>query len=245
MKIAKLNITPTQITRNGIIDNYYVVSDNYDFILNSAEDVTSAVNLKIFFDINRINFKEYIDSLMSFVDSVGFSFLDFNDKNIAASMFVVSKSDRDSMFTEQEQRQNAIIYQNLLHRHQEELTFVNRVDYYVNNNQSISGANSYIVYNEVSGDTISSTNFFSGGTPLETIIKSIVSTYSFSGGGGSLLPVFSDDYGVNKTYIGYGSEDACKILRVISSGTTYESLWAEDSEALNKMWSARTSYNYF
>ena len=91
--------------------------------------------------------------------------------------------------------------------------------------------------------TISSSVFFSGTTPLETIIGTIISSYSFSGGG--LLPVFSEQYGINKTYIGYGTESACKILRVISSGATYESLWAEDSQTLSKVWSARTSYNYF
>lgn len=47
------------------------------------------------------------------------------------------------------------------------------------------------------------------------------------------------------SYIGYGQEGACKILRVISSGRTYTNFWAQGNENLNKVWSARTQYDYF
>ncbi len=63
----------------------------------------------------------------------------------------------------------------------------------------------------------------------------------------SPIPVFDIDQ-VNSTtsYIGYGEINACKIQRVITTGsTTYSSLWANGDESFNKIWANRLSYSYF
>jgi hypothetical protein len=50
----------------------------------------------------------------------------------------------------------------------------------------------------------------------------------------------------NITYIGYGTETACKILRVQTiSGTSYSSLWSNGEETLDKIWVDRETLAYF
>lgn len=50
----------------------------------------------------------------------------------------------------------------------------------------------------------------------------------------------------NVTYLGYGTDIACKILKVETvSGTTYNSFWSDGEETLNKIWVNRQSYSYF
>lgn len=60
------------------------------------------------------------------------------------------------------------------------------------------------------------------------------------------IPVFEiENVSSTKSYIGYGTESACKILEVSSTGSTYTSLWANGNESFDKAWSARTLYSYF
>ena len=50
----------------------------------------------------------------------------------------------------------------------------------------------------------------------------------------------------NITFLGYGEESACKILRIETlSGSSYNSFWSNGEETLDKFWSARTDYSYF
>lgn len=84
--------------------------------------------------------------------------------------------------------------------------------------------------------TFSGGTIFSGSTPLETIIKRLVKT-----------PIFDvDNYSANTTYIGYGTlSTALTITRVISTGSTYETLFAEGNEDFDKNWDNRYVYDYF
>jgi len=64
------------------------------------------------------------------------------------------------------------------------------------------------------------------------------------------IPVFDTDIvSNNKTYIGYGNINACKIQEVTTinsfSGTSYTSLWANGNESFDKIWANRVSYTYF
>lgn len=78
----------------------------------------------------------------------------------------------------------------------------------------------------------------------ESILNSVVSNHL--GDFNELAPFFGEDnYDTNSSYLGYGVEGACKILRIISStGNTYDGLWAEGNQSVDKIWSARTLYNY-
>lgn len=56
MKIAKLNSTPIQYSREDYIDNYFDVVDDYDFSGNTADDMTSLETLFVFYTINRYDY---------------------------------------------------------------------------------------------------------------------------------------------------------------------------------------------
>lgn len=84
----------------------------------------------------------------------------------------------------------------------------------------------------------------SGAVNSHTANPDYINTSILSSGEG-LLPVLLDYYAYNQTYIGYGLENYCKIKQVITSGSSYMSLWASGNESLDKIWSARTSYSYF
>ena len=48
------------------------------------------------------------------------------------------------------------------------------------------------------------------------------------------------------TYLGYGEELECKILKVETlSGSTYNSFWSNGEETLDKIWDNRDTYSYF
>ena len=61
------------------------------------------------------------------------------------------------------------------------------------------------------------------------------------------VPVFEiDNIAYNKSYVGFGTSGACKILEVITAEDgSNTSLWSSGSESFDKIWSARTSYSYF
>ncbi len=56
MKIAKLNTTDLQYTKEGYINNYFNVPDNYNFSANTADDVTSIETLYMFYTLNRYDY---------------------------------------------------------------------------------------------------------------------------------------------------------------------------------------------
>ena len=114
MKIAVLNSNGVQSTRKGKIQYYYAVDDGYNFGGNSATDVTNIEDLKLFHDLLRLNYNEYRDSLVSFVEGVTFSSLSNNEKKILAKNFAVDKSDRDSVLSTEEQEDFASDVQRLI-----------------------------------------------------------------------------------------------------------------------------------
>jgi len=61
------------------------------------------------------------------------------------------------------------------------------------------------------------------------------------------VPVFEiDNVDYNKSYVGFGTSGACKILEVITAvDGSNTSLWSSGNESFNKIWTARTSYSYF
>ena len=66
MKIAVLNSNGIQSTRQGKMQYYYVVDDNYDFSGNAATDVTSVENMSLFSSIFRVDYEDYRDYLLGF-----------------------------------------------------------------------------------------------------------------------------------------------------------------------------------
>jgi hypothetical protein len=58
--------------------------------------------------------------------------------------------------------------------------------------------------------------------------------------------IFDIDTSGTTSYIGYGDSNACKIRRIETiSGSTYEALWSNGEEILDKVWSNRLTYLYF
>lgn len=69
---------------------------------------------------------------------------------------------------------------------------------------------------------------------------------SLSVSGSSILVFDIDDIDYNLSYIGYGTENACKIQQVNTFlNGNYSSLWASGNQIFDKSWSARTTYSYF
>jgi hypothetical protein len=75
-----------------------------DIIKDGYMDVSSITNWDLFGD----RLKDFIyvrDKIKSFVDSIGFNNLSLEEKIISAKYFVVGKTDRDSVLSEEEQYQ--------------------------------------------------------------------------------------------------------------------------------------------
>jgi hypothetical protein len=60
------------------------------------------------------------------------------------------------------------------------------------------------------------------------------------------VPIFDVDNVSNLiSYVGYGSEESCKIQKIVTSPTGYTTFWAEGDENFNKNWDLRLDYSYF
>jgi hypothetical protein len=61
------------------------------------------------------------------------------------------------------------------------------------------------------------------------------------------IPIFDiDNVSNNKSYIGYGEINACKINEITTYiDGSYTSLWADGNHNFNKIWSDRLLYVYF
>lgn len=54
-----------------------------------------------------------------------------------------------------------------------------------------------------------------------------------------------ENYGMNSSYVGYGTPLACNILRVITTDSlTYTQTWASGEKNFNKVWANRANYTY-
>ena len=103
MKIAVLDTHGVQNTKQGKLQYYYDVVDNYDFSGNSATNVTDIPNLRLLSDNLRLNYCDYRDSLISYATGVTFSSLTITDKRILVKNLAVNKVNRDSVYSSEEQ----------------------------------------------------------------------------------------------------------------------------------------------
>lgn len=103
MKLAVKNIHGIQTDNNKKLKYYYLVDYNYDFSGNSATDVTSIGDLGLFKDNLRLNHHKYIKSLNEYSNDNQFSGLTHSDKVVLARYFIVDKTKRDEVLTQQQQ----------------------------------------------------------------------------------------------------------------------------------------------
>jgi hypothetical protein len=100
LKIGEITVKPTKLNNTGA--PYYSFSGSLD--TNIYTDITSNKN---WLDIGKTNY-DYIfcrEQIMGWTAAIGFSGLTQEEKEIASMTFSVSKSDRDSVHTEEEQMQ--------------------------------------------------------------------------------------------------------------------------------------------
>lgn len=108
MKLAVLNSEGTQTKDNLKLRHYYIVGDSYNFSGNSATDVSSLENMHLFYRYNKIGISDFRSWLKDYATSEGFSNLSEDDKIVCAKFMAVSKSDRDSVLSEEEQKRYAV-----------------------------------------------------------------------------------------------------------------------------------------
>jgi len=114
MKIAVLDTNGVQITRQGVMEYYYVVGDNYDFGGNSATNVTNIDDLKLFHSLVRLNYNEYKDSLKTLYGTLTYGNLSTTEQKILCKNFIVDKTKRDVFFNDEEQKDYALTMQQLV-----------------------------------------------------------------------------------------------------------------------------------
>lgn len=131
MKVARLDTLPRQdsLFTGGEPDGRYekrqliVVDDDYDFEVNDSTDVTGVENLKLVHSLGRMNYMEYRDALIVYAQTVTFSNLTTEQKEELCLNFAVDKSDRDSVFSEGDQKKHAKTIQKLVDEANEQITF--------------------------------------------------------------------------------------------------------------------------
>jgi hypothetical protein len=103
MKLAVKNIHGIQTNNSNKLKYYYIVDYGYNFSGNSATDVTTISNLGLFKVNLRLNHPKYIKSLNEYSGDNQFSGLTHSDKYVLASYFIVDKTKRDEVLTQQQQ----------------------------------------------------------------------------------------------------------------------------------------------
>jgi len=131
MRVARLDTLPRQdslfiggepegrFKRRQLI----VVDDDYDFVANNATDVTDVSTLNFMYSISRINYTQYRNCLISYAEGVDFFSLSDNDKKELAKNFAVSKSDRDTVMSAEDQADEAIEVQRLINDESQQTSF--------------------------------------------------------------------------------------------------------------------------
>ena len=109
MKLAQLD-SATQNEWESLhhfrMRTYYVVEDGYNFADNNATEVTTMRNLKKFYRKNRITFiifKESVTTYYADVLSSIWASASTEEKEILSELFIVGKTDRDTVHTDAEQ----------------------------------------------------------------------------------------------------------------------------------------------
>lgn len=93
---------------------YYRVDDDYNFVANSATDVTAFDTVDLFIKTIRINYIEYRNWLIYFDENNTFGNLTQYQKEVLAKNFATNKQNRDSIYTETQQSDFAISLASLL-----------------------------------------------------------------------------------------------------------------------------------
>lgn len=99
-----------QETQDGKLSKYFLVARDFDFEEAEAEAVTSVPDLILFWQIGRLDYKNFRDSLGYYVATIGFAQLDLEHQRIASAHFVVVASDRDTVHSIEDQVINGIVY---------------------------------------------------------------------------------------------------------------------------------------
>lgn len=132
MKIAVLNINGVQTELQGKKQHYFLVNDDYDFSGNSATDVTTLENVNLFYKLLRMDYYTYREHLKEFLTNNTFSSLDIDTKRLLARNFVVGKADRDTIYSDSEQEELALDFQEKLTEAEVKLDFNNNVEDIIN-----------------------------------------------------------------------------------------------------------------
>jgi len=189
MKIARLDTLARQddIFVGGEPEERYerrqmiVVADDYDFVANDATDITSIESLTATYLVGAINYVEYRDALILYAQTVTFSNLTIEQKEVLCVNFAVDKSDRDTVFTSGEQKKHAKGIQELINKANEQIVFESKsIDIAdeigvpeTTNISSSSEFGSYIA--EASSEGVSSTSSTSYQTKLTLTTTDITS----------------------------------------------------------------------
>jgi len=160
MKIAVKSTNGIQTDIDNKLRYYYSVDDNYDFNLNEAIDVTDISNLNLWSKTFKIYYSDFRDSIIQFTSVYGFQNLSDEEKEIVAYNFAVSKVDRDSVYTNDEQIENAIDLQFLLANSEKYTTAVLNSDNYVNSISAITFSDIALKYTTITASTISTENLY-------------------------------------------------------------------------------------
>jgi len=177
MKIAVLDIYGVQITLEGMLQYYYRVDDNYDFIGNSATDVTSFNTVDLFINTNRINYVEYRKWLIGFDTGNTFSALTQYQKEVLSKNFSTSKINRDFVFTSIEQDNFAVVMQEFIGAANVHLNYASASSGYTSSTGITTTVDNKLILDSLSATTISGGTLYSGSTNLYDIFS--------TGGGGS------------------------------------------------------------
>jgi len=143
MKIAVLNINGIQNTQEGQLVYYFRVEDDYDFTGNSATDVTSFDMVDLFIKTNRISYIEYRKWLINFNSISTFSNLTQYQKEILSKNFATNKTNRNSVFSESEQSDFAILMQESIYKANKERNFTLQSSQYLSNTNAVSDINTH------------------------------------------------------------------------------------------------------
>jgi hypothetical protein len=132
MKIAVLDINGIQSELQGKKQHYFLVDNDYNFSGNSATDVTTLENIDLFYRLLRLDYYTYREHLKEFSNNNTFNSLDVETKKLLARNFVVGKSDRDLVYSDSEQEDFALDFQEKLTEAEVKLDFNNNVTDIIN-----------------------------------------------------------------------------------------------------------------
>ncbi len=93
--------------QNDIRDFIRVVADSYDFATNNDTEVTS---IKLTVTLHNLGVIAYLDlreSAEAYTSAIGFATLSQQDKEEASKLFVTTKANRDTLYTDEQQLEHA------------------------------------------------------------------------------------------------------------------------------------------